>query len=65
MQDHEIIEWAKRAYESGSGDNIIIQETTPIIPIDQVVDRLDDEGGAWVMAWVYVPIEQTEDTDGQ
>jgi hypothetical protein len=60
VEDFEIIEYATRAYAAHSGDNIMIQEPGPFAP-DEIVDRLDDGTGAWVMAWVYVPIEEGDD----
>jgi hypothetical protein len=63
MEDHEIIEYATQAYASSSGDNIVIQEPGPDLGSMEIIDYLDDGTGAWVMAWVYVPIEEETDDD--
>jgi hypothetical protein len=53
LDDIAIIQKAKDLYEDEQGD-ILIQEMS--IDLVESVDRLDDGTGAWVLAWVYVPI---------
>ena len=61
MTDEEIIKEAEQMYALPSDDNVLIQTLgTDYIGNLEIVDRVDD--GAWVMAWVWVPVEKGEAT---
>lgn len=52
MTDEEILDEARKQ----QNDELLIQEPGPGGPeggLDQIIDRVS--GGAWVMAWVWVP----------
>lgn len=59
MTDEEIIQEAEKRYELGSDDNILVQGLDAAYTGNlEVIDRVAN--GAWVMAWVWVPIEGEE-----
>lgn len=56
--DEAFIAKAKELYADPSDDDILIQQLSPATDSAlEVVDRLDD-GGAWVMAWVFVHADE-------
>ena len=57
--DEDYIQAARDNYAFPSDDNIVVQELgTDYAGNLEIVDRVD--GGAWVMAWLYVRDEETD-----